>query len=396
MNSTSIRQAVILAGGQGMRLRPITNTIPKPMVPIQGKPFLEHLVMLLRPQGISEVIMLLGYLPEKIQEYFGDGNRWGVSIQYSIGSVEDETGTRIRNARPFLDNRFLMLYCDNYWPAFNLSAMLKTHEESESLATLTVYTNRVPITRNNLEIGPDNLVKRYDRSRREEGLNAVDAGFFILERSCLNELPDHNFSFEDEVIPALIKQNKLGVFKTDHRYYSIGSIERLPIAEKFFQPRKILFLDRDGVINRKAEKGSYIRNWSEFEFLPGAVDALVKLSQLNYEFYLISNQAGIARGQMTRKDAENIHERLEQELGRNGVKINGIYFCPHAWDRGCGCRKPEPGMLFQAASEHAIDFRRAVFVGDDPRDEKAGLSVGCRTIMVSPQRGLAEALSQLS
>ena len=109
-------QAVILAGGRGTRLRPITNTRPKPMVEFHGKPFLEYIVEMLRDQGFERILMLLGYMPEAIQSHFEDGDRWEVEIEYSVTGPDDLTGHRMKVAADLLDPCFLLLYCDNYWP----------------------------------------------------------------------------------------------------------------------------------------------------------------------------------------------------------------------------------------------------------------------------------------
>src|SRR5256886_6611329 len=109
-------QAVILAGGRGTRLRPITDTRPKPMVEFHGKPFLEYIVEMLRDQGFERILMLLGYLPEVIQDHFEDGARWGVEIAYSVTGADDLTAHRLNVAADHLDPCFLLLYCDNYWP----------------------------------------------------------------------------------------------------------------------------------------------------------------------------------------------------------------------------------------------------------------------------------------
>ena len=99
-------QAVILAGGRGTRLAPLTDTCPKPMIQFHGKPFLEYLIEMLKEQGFRRILLLLGYLPEVIQEYFGDGSRWGVSIEYSISPVEDDTGLRVKLAQPKIEPVF--------------------------------------------------------------------------------------------------------------------------------------------------------------------------------------------------------------------------------------------------------------------------------------------------
>jgi len=136
-----IKQVVIFAGGIGERLRPLTNDRPKPMVLVNGRPFLAYLVDMLKQNGIQEVLILLGYLPEKIPEYFGDGSNFGIKINYHIGQVEDETGTRLRNAKHLLQGHFLLMYGDNYWP-MNLPKMVDFYEKMGRLGMTTVYNNR--------------------------------------------------------------------------------------------------------------------------------------------------------------------------------------------------------------------------------------------------------------
>src|SRR4029453_11110007 len=109
-------QAVILAGGRGTRLGNLTATRPKPMVEIHGRPFLSYQIEQLRDQGFKRVLLLLGYLPEVVQDYFGDGAKWGVRINYSVTGPDDLTSSRVLNARHLIDPCFMLLYCDNYWP----------------------------------------------------------------------------------------------------------------------------------------------------------------------------------------------------------------------------------------------------------------------------------------
>ena len=234
-NLDTIHQAVILAGGQGTRLRPLTNDRPKPMVEVVGKPFLEHILTMLKGNGIKEVVLLLGYMPEKIIDYFGDGKNFGIKIKYSVTPVDDETGTRIKKAKDFLDEKFLLLYSDNYWPA-KLSHMHDFFKKSGALGTVTVYNNKEGFgeygRENNMLVADDGLVLKYDRSRKDRELNAIDIGFFILRKSILDIMPEHNFSFEAEILPKLISEQKLFAYRTDDRYYPLTSVSFLPQLEK--------------------------------------------------------------------------------------------------------------------------------------------------------------------
>lgn len=383
----SVKQAVVLAGGVGTRLRPLTYTTPKPMVLVNNRPYIEYLIELLKQNGISEVVLLLGYLYEKVVAHFGDGSSFGINIRFSISDVSSETGKRIKDAENLIQNHFLLLYCDNYWP-LNLPRLIELHDKNKTAATVTVYTNKDGITRNNICVDEDGYVVKYDKSRTDKNLNGVEIGFFIINKEVLNLMPDGNFSFEKVVLPKLIEERQLSGYLTDHRYYSIGSIERIPKTEKFLQPKRIIFLDRDGVINRKMPRAEYVKSWDEFEFLPGVIEAITLLTQHDYRVFLITNQAGIARGAMTEEDLTEIHEKLKKELEKHNARIVKIYYCPHGWNDGCDCRKPKPGMLYQAATEHDLDLSKCTFIGDDERDLQAGDAAGCRTILVDSELSL--------
>lgn len=385
-NLRTIRQAVILAGGQGTRMRPLTLTTPKPMIPIHDKPFLQYIIELLKKNGIEEVIILTGYLHEKIEDYFKDGQKFGLKIKYSFSPVEDETGTRIRKAKKLLDNTFLLLYGDNYWP-LQLDQLFKFYKKMNTQGLVTAYSNIDNYTKNNIFIN-SGLVQVYDKTRQTPGLNGVDIGFFILNKNVLDLFPEENFSFEKIVMPKLIAAKQLAGFLTYHKYYGLSNLERIPVIEEFFKLKKIILLDRDGVINKKPKKAEYVKKWKEFEFLPGAIDALKLLTKKGYEIIIITNQAGIGRGVMTEKDLKEIHEKFLETCREEKINIKGIYYCPHNWDDGCFCRKPKPGMLFKAAAEHSFDLTKSVFIGDDERDEQAGQAANCPAILLNPRQNL--------
>lgn len=389
-----IKQAVILAGGLGTRLRPLTESIPKPMIRVNNRPFLEYLIEMVKENGITDVLLLLGYLPEKIREHFKDGSKFGVTIRYSITDVSDDTGTRIKHALPLMDDIFLLMYCDNYWP-MNLKKLYTFYVDHGTDAMVTVYTNKDGVTQNNMLVNDKGYVLKYDKSRQDKNLNGVEIGFFILRKKLLKSLPNYNFSFEKEVIPSLIAARQLSGYQTDHRYYSISTPERVKATEKFLQPKKIIFLDRDGVINKKPPKADYVKRWEEFKFLPGSIEALALLSKKNYEMYLITNQSGIARGMMSEDDLQTIHTHLKRELAKNKITINGIYACLHGWDEGCECRKPKPGLLFQAARDHYLDLTKTIFIGDDERDGEAGERAGCKTILLKPNESLLDVVKRI-
>ena len=142
------------------------------------------------------------------------------------------------------------------------------------------------------------------------------------------------------------------------------------------------FLDRDGVIIRKAPEGDYVARWEEVEFLPDALESVASLYRAGFKIIIVTNQRGIATGKVQPEDLEHIHHRLRTQLAMHGVAVAGIYVCPHDIPENCDCRKPKPGMLLEAAREHGIDLAGSWMVGDMASDIAAGKSAGCRTAWI--------------
>lgn len=383
------RQAVILAGGRGTRMLPLTATRPKPMVEIHGKPFLEYLVLLLKEQGFDRILMLLGYLPEVIINYFGDGRPWGVSIDYSVSAADDLTVRRVQLAKSRLESCFLLLYCDNYWP-MQFDRMWARFQDLGVPAMTTVYTNKDGYSRDSVIVGEDGLIEVFDRNRTTPGLKGIEISYALLKKPVLELLPREDELFEAALYPQLARRRELAAFVTDHRYYSVGSLARLPLTEAFLARRPAVILDRDGVLNRKPPRAQYVRSIEEFEWLPGAKEALRLLKDCGYQVIMVSNQAGIARGAMTEEDLARLHDWMKAEVIAAGGAIDAIYYCPHNWDEQCECRKPRPGMLFQAQRDFHLDLTRTLVVGDDERDGEAASLAGAPFAEVTDERGLLQ------
>lgn len=388
------RQAIILAGGRGTRLLPLTQTRPKPMVEFHGKPFLEYIVELLRDEGFERILMLLGYLPNAIIDHFKDGSRWGVSISYSITDPDALTAHRVRVAAPLLDDLFMILYCDNYWP-LQMDRVWETFVKSGAEAQITVYSNKDGYTKDSVIVDGHGMVTTFDRSRTTPGLKGVEISYAIVPKTALELFPEDDLLFEEAVYPQLAARGQLGAFVSDHRYYSVGSHERLPLTDAFLARTPTVILDRDGVLNEKSERARYVTGPDEFRWRPGALDALRMLTQAGYRVVIASNQAGIGRGDMTEGDLEAVHAKMRREAEQAGGRIDAIYHCPHGWDEGCECRKPRPGMLFQAQREHHLDLTRTYFIGDDERDAEAASAAGCRFAMVNESSPLPELTQKL-
>lgn len=375
-------------------MAPLTNTLPKPMIEFQGKPFLEYLIEMVRDQGFHRILLLLGYLPEAIQDYFGDGNRWGVSIEYSVSAVENETGLRLRLAEPRIDPVFLLMYCDNYWP-MRFEPMWRQFTASGAPALVTVYRNADGYTRDNLRVDDEGCVTVYDNSRSSPGLSGVDIGFLLLDHSVIGLVPDGNCSFEQAVYSQLVAGRQLQAYVSEHRYYSVGSLDRLDLTGQFLAREPAVLLDRDGVLNKRMPPARYVCTWAEWEWLPGAKEALRLLKEAGYRSIVVSNQPGIARGEVTPDALADIHRRMGMEAREAGGQVSAVYHCPHGWDEGCQCRKPKPGLLFQAQREFSLDLSRTYFIGDDQRDAQAADAAGCPWVLVSEESTLLDVVNQL-
>jgi histidinol-phosphate phosphatase family protein len=376
------RQAVILCGGLGERLRPLTDTLPKPLAPINGRPFLAFLIEQLRDQGIERIVLLTGYLGELIRERFTDGSGFGLRIDYSHGPAEWDTGRRLWEARAQLDERFLLLYSDNYVP-FSLDKLARHHEEHGKALTLLLQPKKT----GNVRLSADGAIERYDRTRSDAGLDFVEIGYMIVERDAVLDAfpPDPNVSFA-RVLETLANAGRVGGMVSRDPYHSISDVDRWKLAERYLQPKRILMVDRDGTINERPPRGEYVADWNGFRWVGETVEALTQLARLGFRFIVVSNQAGIGRGVMSAGDVDEINRRMVEELASRGIEVIGVYVCPHHWDDRCACRKPEPGLFFQASRDHLVRLDRTVYVGDDPRDARAAFNAECLSVLVGPER----------
>jgi len=161
------------------------------------------------------------------------------------------------------------------------------------------------------------------------------------------------------------------------------------VAFHFAEPpargrRPAIFLDRDGVIN-EGVVGGYVTSWSAFRFLDGIIPALAGLSRFRLPLIVVSNQAGVGKRLMGRMTLGDITRRFVAHLARAGIHVAAAYYCPHTSEAGCRCRKPRPGLLFQAAHERRVDLSRSILLGDSLTDMEAARAAGCRGILFEQQ-----------
>ena len=388
----SVKQAVILAGGRGERLKPFTDEHPKPMYPVQGVPFIDRLVSQVKGFGIEKVLLLLGYKAEQIMEELGDGERFGLHIDYDVTPPEYDTGDRLYHAKDMLDEKFILMYCDNYCP-IDFDRLVKDASENDALIQLSVYSNKDGYTKNNLRLCKDSeKVEVYDKSRKEKDLAGVDIGYAVIDRCIVDALSMPAGNFAAAVYAKTCNEGRMYATVTDHRYYSIGSFERMHLTEEFFSGKKAAFLDRDGTLNERPPRACYVEKPEDFKWLPGAIEAVKMLNDRGIITVLISNQPGIARGNMTEADLEAVNAKMQRELEAAGAHMDHIYFCPHNWDEGCECRKPKPGMLYMAQRDLSLNLSDCVLFGDDDRDIAAADAARVEYHLVSEEYPLINAV----
>lgn len=377
----SVQQAVIFCGGRGERLRPLTDHLPKPLAPVLGRPFLEYLIEQLREEGITRVLLLTGYRGAQVAAHFAAHPVAGVEISYSEGPAEWETGRRLAEARAMLDERFVLLYADNLAP-FRLAPLWQHHCEIKAQLTVTLAAKE----KGNIRLGADGKVDAYDSSRTQPGLRHVEIGYMIAERDAIFALSPERGSFS-LVIEQLARARQLGAFNPGHRYYcSTSDLKRLREAEEFLTPRKIILLDRDGVLNQRAPRGEYVARPEEFKWVPETLEGLDMLARAGFEFIVLSNQAGIGRGVVTAEAVNHLHAWMIGQLAKRGVKVREVLLCPHHWIEPCICRKPKPGMFLEASAKYRFSLHYTPYVGDDARDAVAAWNACCPCVLLGAIR----------
>lgn len=218
-------QVVILAGGKGTRLRPLTYRKPKPLVLIHGKPFLQHQLELIKSFNINNALLLVSYLGSQIEDYFGDGSRFGLKIEYSYEKIPLGTGGALKNAENKLSDEFLLLNGDTFLP-IDYYKLVEYFHHSNKIGVITIYNNSKKVASNNIAIGVSNLVVNYDK-KDSRGMTHVDAGTMVFKKELLNFIPDQTCSLEEITFYELIKRKELAAFVCKQRFYDMGSFKEL-------------------------------------------------------------------------------------------------------------------------------------------------------------------------
>lgn len=408
-------KVVLMAGGRGTRISELFPDIPKPLIPIQNMPVLEREIISLREQGFTEIILTVGYMADKIKDYFGDGTRLGVKINYF---VEDKP---LGNAGALfflnLKEDFLLLNADAVFDV-DFNRMVEYHKQKGALVTLFTHPNSHPYDSGLIIADKNDEVKQWltkEEHRPQYYKNRVNAGLHVISPKALEMSGINKESIGEErngkivkvdldrqILKPLCSAGKMFCYDspeyvkdmgTPDRYYSVcKDFEKGVVhAKNLRNKQKAIFLDRDGTINKYV---GFLRNIDEFELLPGVSEAIRMINASGYLSVVVTNQPVIARGEVSFEELDNIHCKMETLLGKDGAYIDGVYFCPHHPHKGyegeipelkieCDCRKPKPGMLLKAAEELNIDLKASYMIGDSDSDVQAGEAAGCTGIKIN-------------
>lgn len=405
-------KVVIMAGGRGTRITSVASDIPKPMIKIGDKPVLEHELECLRSQGFTDIIITVSHLGQIIMDYFGDGSKvspatgkpFGVHIEYYFEKEPLGNAGALFKIKEKLTEDFLLLNADALFDV-DFNRFVDYHRQHGALVTLFAHANDHPYDSGLLVVDKDNYVQQWltkEDTRPQYYRNIVNGGLHVLSPKVLDvEINTPKVDLDRQILKPLAGTGKMLCYNSPEYAKDMGTPERYYAACADYKSGKIqgknlrnkqkaIFLDRDGTINKYV---GYLRTPEQFELLEGAGEAIRKINLSGYLAIVVSNQPVIARGEVTVDGLQQIHNKMETMLGKEGAYLDGVYYCPHHPDKGfageveelkivCECRKPKAGLLLQAAKDFNIDLSQSWMIGDSENDVLAGKNAGCKTALI--------------
>ena len=404
----NIDVAVIMAGGKGSRLLSITNDeIPKPMVPVDGKPLLEYQVEKLKTYGIKKIVMIVGHLGEKIVDHFKDGKNFGVEIDYIFEKEPLGTAGAFYYLKDKIDAKDFMLVFGDVFFDMDFDRMEDFHFKNSALTTLLAHPNGHPYDSDLIQTDDTGRVIGFDSKHNVRDYwydNMVNAGMYIINKRLLDLVKEPvKTDFEKDI---LANQVELGAniyaYHTPEYVKDVGTVDRINAtveelksgliqSKNLKNKQRAIFLDRDGTIN--VSKG-FISKADDLELIPGTIDAIKAINKSGALAIVITNQPVIARGECSFEELHNIHNKLKTLLGEKGAFVDDIFYCPHHPDKGfegevpelkfdCECRKPKTGMIDEAVKKYNIDLSKSYMVGDSTMDLETARNAGIKSVLVN-------------
>jgi histidinol-phosphate phosphatase family protein len=367
-----INEAVIIAGGRGERLLPMTKYLPKALIPINGIPMIDLILNQLEGLKFTKVHVLAGYQGELIEKHLSQSQESRqIEISVSITDSELSPKERVLTLEGQVTSAFLLLYCDNYVePHSTVSDFLNNGKDFGFIVEV----------RNEGNIKVDSHMRAFYNSQfRSSDFPYVELGYIKLDSlSFFNAL--HQTDSLQDALELLTNKHEFTAITTDGTNSSISNLDRFLALN---QSMNIIMLDRDGILNRKMPKREYLARYIDYHPIKEIRAELKRLAEQGNYFVVITNQPGIATSEVSAKFLDEFHRGLVHELFLEGIFVLAIYHCPHHWDAGCKCRKPEPGMLLDAMSDFHINPRKTAFLGDDLRDQQAAHAAGITGYVIS-------------
>lgn len=398
-----IREAIILAGGLGTRLRSVVADLPKCMAPVAGKPFLHYVIEYFSGQGIEKFIFAVGYKSEAIIDYVNEH----YPAMHKQFSIEDEplgTGGAIKKACALASEENVLVLNGDTIFKISLEDISAFHTQQQATCTLALKPmynfNRYGV----VELNDNGSINSF-REKQQYDSGLINGGVYALQVPAFlkADLPQL-FSFEKDFLEKQTGSDKLFGIVQQGYFIDIGIPEdfekaQLELGKKgkldlsLIDNTWTLFLDRDGVINHEKDK-DYIHNWDEFIFYTGVKEAMAVFAKKFKHIIVVTNQKGIGKGLTKMEDLQQIHHNMIAEMEKTGGRVDAVYFCPNLEDDSPN-RKPNPGMGLQAIKDFPdIDPEKAIMVGNTISDMQFGRNLGVNTVFLPTTRPEVDLLDE--
>ena len=361
-------KAVIIAGGMGERMRPLTNSIPKALAPIDGVPIIRRQIDQLIDLGVTSFVVLTGYRADMIEAYLKSIYKNSVvEIVFVQTPKEFEPAERLLSASEWIIGDFLLLYCDNF-----IESERSIAQVIESNAPITFLAEKREV--GNLSIDG----KVVYSSQRNPSSPFVELGYIHVKTEDFMKVLYLGHSLQESLSLLSLELNCKAIVTKNE----LSSVSNLSRFRELRSKRKMLLLDRDGVLNVKMPPRKYLGKIEDYELLDANIDFLARHFGDTTDFIIITNQPGVATGEVDPVFLDKLHSRMIVEILLRGVSIVGIYVCVHHWDDNCDCRKPKPGMIKQAILDYELKPQELVYIGDELKDYEAAIAAGITGVVV--------------